>query len=57
MLREFEEKKTQGNTVEATVNSKEKNSQDFCLDFVQEFGLRMHSLLRLNCPQALISAE
>ena len=24
-----------------TVNSKEENSKDFCLDFVQEFGLRM----------------
>jgi hypothetical protein len=25
--------------VEVTVNSKEKNSQDFCPDYVQEFGL------------------
>jgi hypothetical protein len=25
--------------VEVTVNSKEENSEDFCLDFVQRFGL------------------
>jgi hypothetical protein len=28
----------QGKAVEVTVNSKEENSEDFCLDFVQEFG-------------------
>ncbi len=33
-LREFE-----GKTLEVTVNSKEENSADFFLDFVQEFGL------------------
>ncbi len=27
-------------SVEVTVNSKEENFSDFCLDFVQEFGLR-----------------
>jgi hypothetical protein len=27
--------------LEVTVNNKEKNSLDFCLDFVQEFGLRV----------------
>jgi hypothetical protein len=27
-----------------TVNNKEENSEDFCLDFVQEFGLRLHGL-------------
>ena len=32
-------KKSQGKAVEVTVNSKEENSQDFCLDFVQEFTL------------------
>ncbi len=31
--------KFQGKAVEATVNSKEENTEDFCLDFVQEFGL------------------
>ncbi len=30
--------KSQGKTVEVTVNSKEENSSNFCLDFVQEFG-------------------
>ncbi len=33
--------KSQGKAVEVTVNSKEENSEDFCLDFVQEFGLCM----------------
>ncbi len=42
-LREFEEirgcvslkkYKSQGKAVEVTVNSKEENSEDFCLDFV-----------------------
>ncbi len=32
--------KYQGKAIELTVNSKEENSQDFCLDFVQEFGPR-----------------
>ncbi len=34
--------KSQGKTVEVTVNCKKENSEDFedfCLDFVQEFGL------------------
>ncbi len=31
--------KSQGKAVEVTVNNKEENSSDFCLDFVQEFGL------------------
>jgi hypothetical protein len=31
--------KFQGKAVEATVSSKEQNTQDFCLNFVQEFGL------------------
>jgi hypothetical protein len=31
--------KSQGRAVDETVNSKEENSKDFCLDFVQEFGL------------------
>jgi hypothetical protein len=32
-------KKSQGKAVEVTVNSKEENSEDFCLDFFQEFDL------------------
>jgi hypothetical protein len=31
--------KSQGKAVDVTVNSKEENSQDFCLDLVQEFSL------------------
>jgi hypothetical protein len=38
-LHEFEKYKSQGKAVEVTVNSKEKNSSDFCLDFVKEFDL------------------
>jgi len=32
--------KSQGKAVEVSVNSKEANSEDFCLDFIQESGLR-----------------
>ncbi len=39
--------KSQGKADEMTVNSKEENSVDFCLDFAQEFGLRIH-----NCAYA-----
>ncbi len=42
-LREFEEEKID---IEVTVNKKEENSEDFCLDFVQEFGLRKGGLTR-----------
>jgi hypothetical protein len=40
-LREFEEIEIsrQSCPVEVTVNSKEGNSYDLCLHFVQEFGL------------------
>jgi hypothetical protein len=31
--------KSQGKAVDVNVSSKEENSEDFCLDFVQEFGL------------------
>ena len=34
-LREFEEYKSQCKAVEVTLNSKEVNSKEFCLDFVQ----------------------
>jgi hypothetical protein len=29
--------------VEATVNNTEKNSEDFCPNYVQEFGLRTNT--------------
>jgi hypothetical protein len=38
-LRVFEEIEISSKAVEVSVNNKEENSQDFCLDFVQEFGL------------------
>ncbi len=38
----FKKFKAQGKTVEVTLNSTEENSEDFCLDFVQEFGLCTH---------------
>jgi hypothetical protein len=38
-LREFEEIEISSKAVEVAVNNKEENSEDFCLDFVQEFGL------------------
>jgi hypothetical protein len=39
--------KSQGKAVDVTVNSKEENSYDFCLDFVQEFSLRTHTFYAL----------
>jgi hypothetical protein len=38
-------KKSKGKAVEVTVNSKAENSEDFCLDFVLEFGL--HCLCKM----------
>jgi hypothetical protein len=40
-LREFEAqtRKSKCKAVEVTLNSKEKNSEDFCLDLIQEFDL------------------
>ncbi len=38
-LREFEEIEISSNAVDVTVDNMEDNSFDFCLDFVQEFGL------------------
>jgi hypothetical protein len=35
----LENYKSQGKAVGLTLNSKEENSSDFCLDFFQEFGL------------------
>jgi hypothetical protein len=35
----LKKQKSQDKAVEATVNNKEENSSDFCLDFVQEFGI------------------
>jgi hypothetical protein len=42
-LRDFEEIEIEGKAVEVTVNSKVKNSEVFCLDFVQEFCLSRYS--------------
>ncbi len=42
-LHEFEEIK--GKVVEVTVNSKVENTYYFCLDFVQEFGLRTGNIV------------
>jgi hypothetical protein len=36
----FQKYKSQGKAVEMTVNSKEENSSDFCLDFFPEFGIQ-----------------
>jgi hypothetical protein len=38
-LREFEKIKISSKAIKVIVNNKEENSEDFCLDFVQEFGL------------------
>ncbi len=38
-LHEFEEIEISSKAVKVTVNNKEENSEDFCLDFFQEFGL------------------
>jgi hypothetical protein len=39
-LREFEEIEiSRQRLLEVTMNNKEENSEDFCLDFVKEFGL------------------
>jgi hypothetical protein len=35
----LKKQKSQGKAKEVTVNSKEENSLDFCLDLFQEFGL------------------
>jgi hypothetical protein len=35
--------KSEGKAVKVTMNSKEENSQDFCLDFVQEFSFRLEN--------------
>ncbi len=40
-LCEFEEIEISSKVVSMTVNNKKENSLDFCLNFVQEFGLRV----------------
>jgi hypothetical protein len=40
MLREFEEIEMSGKAVEGTLIAQRKTLKDFCVDFVQEFGLR-----------------
>ncbi len=65
-MRAFEEIESQGKAVEVTVNSKEENSEDIFLDFVQEFGLWLHFLkleldlqilLGLLCTAVLIGGD
>ncbi len=41
--------KSQDKAVEVTVNSKEENSEDFCLDFIQEFGLLILVISSTSC--------
>ncbi len=53
-LCEFEEIEISRQSVEVTVNSKEEKSYDFCLDFVQEFGLRT-MLISDQCRTVLFS--
>jgi hypothetical protein len=38
-LREFEEIEISSKALAVTVNNKEEISEDFCLDFIQEFSL------------------
>ncbi len=47
--------KSQGKAVEVTVNRKEENSEDFCLDFVQEFGLNSTLLISPLPPTLWLS--
>ncbi len=44
-LREFEEIEISRQMGEVTVNSKEENTYYFCLDFVQELGLRTGNIV------------
>jgi hypothetical protein len=37
-----------------TVNNKEENSEDFCLDFVQEFSLCIHVLCTFSTVRGKI---
>ncbi len=48
----LKKQKSQGKAIEVIVNSKEENSSDFCLDFVQEFGLWAKSSLKLGLSRA-----
>jgi hypothetical protein len=47
-LRELEEIEISSKAVELTVNNKEENSWDFCLDSVQEFYLLLGCDARLR---------
>ncbi len=44
-------------SVEVIVNNKEENSKDFCLDFVQEFGLRKANVLPASFSDDHFSAD
>jgi len=39
---------SQSTAIKVTVNSKEESSKDFCLDFVQEFGLKSTQKCQLD---------
>jgi hypothetical protein len=49
-LREFKKLRSKGKTVKVTVNSKEENSEDFCLDFFREFGLWIYCTTKTQSP-------
>ncbi len=48
----MKKKKSQGKAEEVTVNSKEENSLDFCLDLFQEFGL-CRTMLKSECGKRI----
>ncbi len=58
----LKKQKSQGKAVEVTVNSKEENSYDFCIDFIQEFSLssktiRKIALLKLKEKEMLTTRK
>ncbi len=54
-LREFDKIEISSKAVEVTVNNKEENSEDFCLDFVQEGGGGAESCWRPYSAVLLLS--
>jgi hypothetical protein len=56
-LRKFEVIEISSKVVEVTVNNKEENSYNFCLDFVQEFGLRKANVLPASFGDDHFSAD
>jgi hypothetical protein len=47
--------KSQSKAVEVTLNSKDENSEGFCLDFVLEFGLKAVNMCRSGIPEDILS--